>query len=227
MSRRSCAVLLALSVFLPDAGRAADKPYRASPDYPERMATIHSVAIVVSDLKSYELMVNDKPVFRDDWTDRSRENVSAALERALRARGLEVRRLQPDATEGPLQEATLLYEAVVAAVVQATYLFDFPTQKERFDYTLGDLGDAVDPAVDALVFVWGRGVNSSGGRKAFQLLLGSGSFGIDRLAVALVARDGQLLWFDAIASTGYDLRDVDSATRFVETATSQLPKVAP
>ncbi len=224
MRGQSCAVLL-VALALPAAASAGDKPYRASPEYAERMAAVHTVGIVMPDLKAYEVMVNNKPVFHAEWTDRSRENVAAALERALRARGLEVRRLEPQADEGPLQEASLLYQAVVAAVVQATYIFDFPTQKQRFDYTLGDVSDVADSDVDALVFVWGRGVNSSGGRKLFQLLIGGGSYGIDRLAIALVARDGQLLWFDSIASTNYDLRDAESARQFVDTAVSQLPEV--
>lgn len=209
------------------AGARAEEPFRAHPDLKQRLAAVRTVAVVVPDLRAFEVMRNDQPMFHAAWTDLSRENVTAALERKLQARGLVTARVRatPE-TEPLLQEVAPMYRAVLSAILQATYSNRFAAPGERFDYTLGDLS-ALAPEADAFVLVWGLGVTSSGGRRAFQLLLGSGSFGLDRLVVALVARSGEVLWFDPVVSTGYDLRDPVSAEAFVYSALRYLPEAAP
>jgi hypothetical protein len=217
---------LAAVVLGPVGEARAEESYRIHPEYKQRMAAVRSIVIVVPDLKAYELMRNDQPIFQAEWTDRSRENVFAALERQLKERGLPTRRLEvtPE-VDVALQDVAPMYRAALTAILQATYLNGFQAQKDRFDYTLGDLS-GLAPDADAFVLVWGRGVTSSGGRRAFQLFFGNGAFGVDRLMVAVVARSGELLWFDPIASTQFDLRDPASAESFVATALSNLPKVA-
>jgi hypothetical protein len=220
----SCAVIAVVLGSVTEA-RAAES-YRVHPEYKQRMAAVRSVVVVVPDLKAYELMRNDQPIFQAEWTDRSKENVFAALEGQLKERGLVSRRLEvtPE-VELALQDVAPMYRAALSAMLQATYLNSFRAQKDRFDYTLGDLSGLAADA-DAFVLVWGRGVTSSGGRRAFLILFGNGAYGVDRLMVAVVARSGEVLWFDPVASTQFDLRDPASAASFVATALSSLPKVA-
>jgi hypothetical protein len=218
-----CSLLAALAV--PAAARA-EKAYRVHPDYAQRMASVRTLAVVTPDVKAWQVMRNDQPVLNAAWTDASRENVAAALERTLQARGFATRRLaSTPKIEATLEDLRPLYRAVVSAVMQATYLNQFTAQKERFEYTVGELSAILPRDVDAFVLVWGHGATSSGGRRAFQILLGNGSYALDQLIIAVVARNGELLWFDPIGSTGYDLRDPASSESFVNTAMKNLPEV--
>jgi hypothetical protein len=219
-----CSLVVAALV-VPAAARA-EKTYRVHTEYADRMAAVRTVAIVTPDVKAYEIMRNDQPVFHSAWTDRSRENVSAALEKALQARGLATRRVNATPElEAALEDVRPMYRAVVSAVFQAAYGERFTAQKDRFDYTVGDLSPLLGADVDAVVLVWGHGATSSGGRRAFQLLLGNGSFALDRLIISVVARSGDVLWFDPIVSSNYDLRDPASSEGFVNGAMRNLPEV--
>ncbi len=218
----SCAVILILAS-VPVIAHAEPR-FRVSSEFTQRMESVRTVVIVTPDIKAYELMRNDQPVFQAAWTDTSKANVAAAIQRALVKRGLTAR-LLGDGADAALEDAAPMYRAVLAAIFEATYINKFQAQKERFEYTLGNLGPLIGEDADAAVFVWGLGAASSGGRKAFQLLLGSGSFALDRLVIAVVARDGEVLWFDAIVSGAYDLREAESCGRFVDSAMNELPEV--
>lgn len=225
MRNRALWCSLAAALVLPAAARA-EKIYRVHTEYAERMAAVRTVAIVTPDVKAFEIMRNDQAVFHSAWTDLSRENVTAALEKALQARGLATRRITATPElEAALEDVRPMYRAVVSAVFQATYGERFTAQKDRFDYTVGELAPLVGADVDAVVLVWGHGATSSGGRRAFQILLGNGSFALDRLIISVVARSGDVLWFDPIVSTGFDLRDPASSESFVNTAMKNLPEV--
>jgi len=124
----------------------------------------------------------------------------------------------------------LLYQSVVAGALQATVANQFPAKVARFEYSLGDLSAMLEAEhLDAVVFTFGQGAVSSGGRKAVQfmsaLLSGAASSGIDRLLVGVVDRRGDLLWFGTFASTSSDLRDPASAGQFVQTLAHDLPAV--
>lgn len=228
MTCRSRALALALAVALPTAGAAAPK-HRVHPEYDARMAAVRTVGLVPPEVSCYELTANGSVVPRPDWTDAVRANVAAALEGTLRARNLAVRRVAPaaPAAKEELREVQRLYEAVGGAIVQATYANSFPWKLSRFEYTLGDLGPlAAAEGVDALVFTYGVGTNSSGGRIAAELLLGATARAVDRLFVAIVDRTGAVLWFAHDFSTTSDLRDPASARRVVELVTNLLPAVA-
>jgi hypothetical protein len=100
----------------------------------------------------------------------------------------------------------------------------------RFEYSLGDLQSLFSAeGVDALVFAYGFGNISSGGRATLQVLgalLGGGySVGVDRLFLALVDRTGAVLWFDTESSTSSNLRDPASTGSFVSKMASHLPGV--
>lgn len=226
--------VLAMALLLPGAGAAEDPPpFRTCADFGKRVAALKTVGLVQPVVKAYELTASNDRVFQPEWSDQARDNVAAALEAALVARGLAVRRIDPPGpADDELREATLLYEAAVGAILEATYVFRFPAKMAHFDYALGDLRPTLGPrGVDALVFVHGVANISSGGRKTVQALsavfAGVSSRGIDRLQLALVDGGGDVLWFDAVASTSSDLRDPGSAADLVKTATDRMPPGAP
>ena len=228
-SLRQGLVLLALHALLPMAARASEvRSDRFHPD----LSALRTVGIVTPDVKVFELTASNEPVFRPDWSEQSTEAVTRSLEAVLRARGLEPRRFQPAtaARQDELREVKLLYQSVVAAILQATFANQFPAKVSRFEYSLGDLGRLLEAEqVDAVVLASGSGAVSSGGRKTVQVLsalfAGVSSSGVDRLVVGVVDRRGDVLWFGILASTSYDLREAGSADQFVQTLAKDLPAV--
>jgi hypothetical protein len=232
--RASSLVLVFGLLLLPVLGLAGEQAqHRDHPDLLTRLSGLHTVGIVTPELKVYELTASNQPVFRQDWTEQGREAVTEGLEALLQARGVATKRFEPGTSESKeeLREVRLLYDSVVAAVYQATFANQFRPKVERFEYSVGDLSQLLDAQqVDALVFTFGSGTISSGGRKAVQvvsaLFAGVTSSGLDRLLVGVVDRRGDLLWFGTFESTGSDLRDHASAAKFVRTLGSGLPAVA-
>jgi hypothetical protein len=165
-SLRQGLVLVVMYVLLPVAGRASEvRQDRVHPDIQSRLSELRTVGIVIPEVKVYEITASNQPVFRPDWSEKGTEAVTRSLEAALRARGLEPKRLQPTATQDQdqLREVRLLYQAVVAAVVQATFLNRFPAKVNRFEYSVGPVGALLErQQVDALVFAFGSGAVSSG-----------------------------------------------------------------
>lgn len=220
---------LAFLAFLPAAARAEDR-FRSHPECAARMAALKQVGVVSPVMKLFELTASNDRVFQPEWSDQARDHVLSTVEADLRARGISAVRFDPPVGKREeLRDVALLYEAVASAIVQATYANQFPAKVARFEYELGDLRDLLGPENDALLFAYGYGHISSGGRKALQALSaivsGVSSRGVDRLTLALVDRGGTVLWFDTLASTQYDLRDPDSASSFVHQLTDDLPPV--
>jgi hypothetical protein len=229
------ASLLVVALALPAAVRATDvRNGRAHPELAARLAGIHRVGVVPPEVKVFELTSGNQPVLNEKWTEGFRKAVTASVANALRSRRVEPVPFEPAAAEAKaeLAEVSQLYDAVVTAAIQATVANRFPAKLARFEYPLGDLTPLLEPAgLDALVFTWGNGVSSSGGRKALQtlsaILVGTASSGIDRLVVGVVDRRGDLLWLGTIASTGYDMRDPASVESFVANLTKDLPAAKP
>ncbi len=225
--------LAACLAALPASALAAPPEARKHPEFDARWAAIRTVGVVAPDLKIVQLTAGDTPVFRPDWTEQGKEAVTLALEAALREHGVEPVRFAPstDEEKAELVEVQALYEEVVSGVIQATYLNQFPGKVARFEYGLGDLSRLLERQhLDALVFTYGTGAVSSGGRKALQVLgavLGRYSVGVDRLFVGVVDRRGDLLWFAVRADTGSDLRDTSSAGTFVHEVSNGLPGPRP
>lgn len=236
-------VALVLLALVPALARGEEPPpYRTHPECAARLATVKSVGVTAPVTKLFELTAGNSRVFRQDWSDRAAENIAAALEASLQARGLSTRRLAaPDAAGAApaaapaasteLTEVTQLFDAVSDAILQATYANRFPEKVARFEYSVGDVEKLLAAeGVDALVFAYAFGNISSGGRKAIQALsavLGGGvTYGIDRLFLAVVDRTGTVVWFDTHGSSGHDLRDPGSAAQFVQALTAELPGAA-
>lgn len=215
----SLLALLALPVVA-----AAAPPWRVHPDYAARMAGVRTVAIVAPEVKAWELTANGTATLRPDRVELVSGNVAAGLEAALRRRRLSVKRL-PVAESGELREVGLLHDAVRAAILEATYVHQFPWKVGRFEYTLGDLSSlAAAEGVDAFVFAYGAAGNSTGGRLVINALVG-GSVPLDRLFVTLVDRTGTVLWFGEHHDADSDLLRTGSAVGFVENLLEPLPRV--
>lgn len=225
------AILLCLVLFLPAPARAAEKDYRAHPEYMTQMASVKTVGVLHPKMRVFELTAGGGREFKPDLSEQSAQVVGDAVAAALGQRGLSVKHLELMPQMGEeLRDIVLLYEAVHDAIVQATYANEFPRKMARFEYSLGDLQSVLDQCgVDAVVFTYGSANVSSGGRRVVQVLgalFGPGySVGIDRIQLAMVDRSGAVVWFAARASTSHELRDPQSAESFVRGMTMHLPAV--
>jgi hypothetical protein len=220
-----------LVVLLPVPVRAEEPHYRLHPEFATRMRAVKTIAVIRPTMRLYELTAGGGRTLKPDWSEKSTTVIGDALAAAIARRGQSVVRLEPAPQEAePWRDVTLLYNAVGGAILQATYTNQFPRKLARFDYSLGDLAPLLEPrGADAILFAFGTANISSAGRSALQVLgalVGPGySVGIDRIFLGLVDRSGAVLWFDTFASTGYDLRDPESAAQFVQNVTDHLPEV--
>lgn len=223
---RSRAILLGVLALLVLPGAAPNDEHRVHPELEARIGAVRTLGLVEPQVDAFELDASGARVPRPDWSELGRANVLAALEAEMRAHGFEVKAVsaaEPGAKE-ELRQVTLLYEAVGAAIVQATYVNAFPWKLDRFEYTVGDIAALTAAAgVDALVFTYAIANISSGGRVALQVLGAAGS-GIDWLIVGIVDRNGEVLWFGRVHSTASDVRNPATAAVLVRTATDRLPR---
>jgi hypothetical protein len=170
-----------------------------------------------------------------EWTDTARRLLNDSLVSAQSRRGVEVVQLTGLASEDEALLAeyrTLL--RVVASQVQEYSMFAgnrIPTKRNRLDWSVGPgaarLGELAH--ADYAVFLYTHDAYGSTGRKVAQLLagglLGVGiSSGVHVGYAGLVdLRTGDLLWVNADAQMGGDVRDAEGAARRVEQLLEDYP----
>jgi hypothetical protein len=155
-----------------------------------------------------------------EWTAQASRNVVTALSEGLRARKL---RSKPLSWKGDaeLDEVRLLYAEVASAIWRYTYPpYAFPHKRDRFDYTVGPVGRILDRAgVDVLLIAAGLGQTGADGRR-ISLLAGRSTA---LLALGLVDRRGDVMWFDVWGGNAVDLRSEADVTETVAKLLSELP----
>jgi len=184
-----------------------------------------------------------------DWTDEARKYIEIAL--AARQNGLGNRVVMAPEVYGADAQLVAEYSALFAAVSQSVINYQFfvgnrlPTKKRDnkaniFDWSLGSGVSALPGAKDAdyALFIYNKDAYGSTGRKLLQIvaLLGPGiaiKSGEHAGYAALVdLKTGDVLWLNADASMGGDVRTADGAIKRVgqlleDFPGSARPKVAP
>jgi len=195
---------------------------RARGDATSRLASVRTAALIPMVVKEYEVSAGGVVEFKEDWSTEARKALEDALAFELKARRIELRRIEPDAeTKEEIEDLRLLSEAVNASV---------PFPGSAFDFSLGPVAPLLDRyGADALLFVWARSRIPSGGRKALAFLSGSGESDAGRVTITLVDRSGDVVWYDSRARLGSnaDLRSTDSAAELVRLLLSDLPPAKP
>jgi hypothetical protein len=228
---RSRAILigsLAL-LLLPAAAPLPTDQYRTTAELEQRLAALKTIGVVEPIVDAYELGAGGTRTFRPEWSEAGRAALWAAIEAELSGWGWAAKRVQVTrpADRGELHDARLLYEDVGSAIVQATITNLFPAKEQRFDYSVGDVGQVAAAAqVDGLVFAQGIANISSAGRAALQVFTSTGS-GVAWLTFAITDRSGDVLWFARVRSTESDVRDPGGAATLVHHATVLLPRRTP
>jgi hypothetical protein len=195
---------------------------RARTDFRSRLPSIRSAALLTLDVKEYEVSAGGVAELKEDWSSAAQRAIHDALTAELRARQIELRQVEPEPdTAEEIEDLRALTEAVNASI-------RFPNAK--FDYSLGPVNALADRYnVDALVFVWARARLPTGGRKVVAALLGSGAGAeVGQVAISIVDRSGEVLWFDhrALVGSRGDLQQVETAAELMRAIVSDLPQPA-
>ncbi len=175
-----------------------------------------------------------------DWTEKARQNIDAAL--AQRQAGLGNIVIAAPESFGEdamrVEEYTQLFAAISQAVINYQFFVGnrLPTKKRDnkagvFDWSLGegvrDLPGAKD--ADYALFIYNKDAYGSTGRKLLQVvaLLGPGiavQSGEHAGYAGLVdLKTGDLLWLNADAAMGGDVREADGAVKRVGQLLEEFP----
>jgi hypothetical protein len=235
--RGTAALLLALALLL-----GACAPTIPS-NYAEREARAKKLGNLVAlpaTVEICELTAGGMKEQRDDWCAVGKKHIESALAEILREKGYALKPWKGGGrAEQEVAEIRPLYRAVMNSIYSHAIFRDggdnlnfFPERSKNFDYTLGPLDKVLaEHKGDGLLLVRGEDEISSAGRKALQVVRSINPFdqpdraGVTWVEVALADRSGDILWFGSLSNAGgYDLRDPDSARKFVRQALDDFPE---
>lgn len=203
-----------------------------------RAQKLRNVVLLSPDTRISELSAGGVREHRADWSAAGRMNLEKAIIKNLAEQGISVKVLKvPADLESEADEIKILYRAVIHSIYTHAYYWSgrnpdfFPDRMRKFDYTLGSLDRLLDEhKADGLLLVQAEDEISSSGRKALLVVevinpLGTkGTAGMTTAVIALADRKGDILWDNFfVRSGGYDLRDPDSATSFVNVLLDGFP----
>jgi len=231
-------LLVAGCVATPEWYRMYQGPDRYHPELARRSKAVRVLALLPPDIKIYELTAGGVSELRDDWSTAGRETVSKALVQAFKRRNIAVKPLPVErGAQEAFEEVYTLYRAVSSSIIEHTYRdHPFPQKLQSFDYSVGALDTLLQRhQTDGLVIVYGIDEISTAGRKVLRgvgLVLGAItgqpvlSKGTTALSIALVDRSGSILWYKIEGDEGgFDLRDPESTTGFVQQLVAGFPEV--
>ncbi|WP_439484640.1 hypothetical protein [Blastomonas fulva] len=174
-----------------------------------------------------------------DWTEQARANIGIALDGLQRSLGNDVIIAPPAYGEDAraLNEHMALFAAVSQAVIQYQFFVGnrLPTKKrdnkaEVFDWSLGEGVGNLPGAegADYALFIYNRDVYGSTGRKMLQLVGALAGVGVSSgehvgYAGLVDLKTGELLWLNADAQMGGDVREKDGAEKRIRQLLEDFP----
>lgn len=174
-----------------------------------------------------------------DWTEQARANIGVALDGLQRSLGNEVIVAPPAYGDDArtLNEHMALFAAVSQAVIQYQFFVGnrLPTKKrdnkaDVFDWSLGKSVASLPGAdgADYALFIYNRDVYGSTGRKMLQvvgMLAGVGVTSGEHVGYAGLVdlKTGDLLWLNADAQMGGDVRERDGADKRIRQLLEDFP----
>ncbi len=218
--------------------------YRAHPQFEMRSKDIKTTGLLSPDIKVYEFTAGGMRELRDDWCVKGKDNVQKAMMDCLMEKAFTIKPIAVDPDmEEELSDIYALYRAVNISINLHTRIEgqQFPEKVKNFDYSIGSMEKILNRyGGDALFFVTGFDEISTSGRqvlKAVGIIAGvavaaagvGGAIivprsGITLVSVALVDPSGAILWYNLKANAGgYDLRQTESATKFVREVLADYP----
>lgn len=212
-------------------------PPNTHPDTRARAGAIGVIGVLRPQVGIYRITAGGQVQRIEDWTVQGGNNLIAAAVTQLGRRRTRPVMIEPDtAASLVLDEMLPLYEAVSASIGRRSY-GESPVldrRPGRFDHSVGPLDDVLAPQeADALLVITAYDQISTFGRKALtaigkitSLLFGEPPpEGATFLTMALLDRDGTVLWYGELEDRGgYDLRKRGSAAKAVRAVLETFPE---
>jgi hypothetical protein len=194
----------------------ASPAYRVHPDFMSRARGLQKPALMLAEVRIYEISPGGVVQVRDDWSRAGKENLIKALTETFMEKRLRVTPLTVNEERAEdVREIRALYKAVDKSIRLHGYGPQlFPEKKKQFVYSLGPSERTLSRlGADSMIFMIGSGQISASEQKAWMSISVSDSY-------------GTILWHCVRHTVDqYDLRDVESATEFVEDLLSSFPEV--
>lgn len=187
------------------------------------------VLVMTPNVQLHILTAAGMPEPREDWSVAGRDNLASNIAAFVQTESHTPSALDPStAMEGRVGQIIRLHDAVGGSLMMRAAL---PTQRDRFEWTLGEgvreLGAAHN--ADYALFVGAYGTYASAGRVAMMVgmsLLGVGIPLGNQIAYASLVdlRTGNIIWFNTVvAAPGQDMRDPEGATSLVQSLMKDAP----
>lgn len=195
------------------------------------------IVLMPLDVELFELSAGGLPDPRADWTDAARTNLASALNAERETLGLNLGTydeagVAPEVVDR-LDQVQKLHGAVGQAIALHHYtpLFELPSKKGRFDWSLGPsvaiLHDAT--GADYALFTYVRDSYTSAGRAAvivIAALFGVSVPGGQQVGFASLVdlESGEIVWFNRMARGWGDLRTAEAARETAKELLTGFPK---
>lgn len=187
------------------------------------------VLVMTPNVELHILSAAGIPEPREDWSVSGRDNLATHIAAFVQAESHTASALDPTtAMEGRVGQIIRLHDAVGVSLMQRAAL---PTQRDRFEWTLGEgvqeLGAAHD--ADYALFVGAYGTYASAGRVAVMIGLAALGVGVPLGSQMVYAslvdlRTGNVIWFNTvIAAPGQDMRTPEGAQSLVRSLMQGAP----
>ncbi|UCE35432.1 MAG: hypothetical protein JSV40_05910 [Deltaproteobacteria bacterium] len=194
----------------------ASPAYRTHPDFTSRARGLQKPALILAEVRIYEISPGGVVQVRDDWSRAGKENLIKALIEAFMGKGSRVTPLTVNEESAEdVREIKALYKAVDKSMRLHGYGPQlFPEKRKRFVYSLGPSEKTLSRlGADSMIFISGSGQISASEQKTC-------------ISIAVSDSCGTILWHCVRHTVDqYDLRGVESATDFVEDLLSSFPEV--
>lgn len=217
----------------------ASTTYRASPNYPNIVKEIKTLAVMPPDVKMFEISAGGMTQQMDEWSETAKVNITQALKKEFADRyEIKIKFIDEKWLKDNYAEAWRKNRSLYNAVSNSAYshgfpgVGSFPHKLEKFDYTLGPEITQLSAALeaDALLFVWGVDYEVTGGRAAVEFfqaaLVGVYYFHPSILTMGLVnSKTGDLDWISIPSnSSEYNFRNPKHIESLVRCLTSSYAK---
>jgi hypothetical protein len=227
MRYREMIALLALGAML-SACTSTQKQVAASAPVNWTTESGKRVVLVDPDVELSELTAGGITEARADWTATGKGFIKSDIASTLQAKGIVT--TSADSISDPHEvQLVKLYGAVGLSILQNA-IFNLPTKKNNFDWTLGPGVSAMREHYqgDYALFVFVRDSYTTAGRALLMLgaaIMGVGIQGGQQVGFASLVdlRTGRVVWFNQLLSTGGNLKEEKPAATTVKNLLNGMP----
>lgn len=212
MKRTLCLLVSLLSVTVLN-GCAAQKSYISHPDFTNQMNSPATIGVVIGMAKCYRIDSAGKATIDEEKTRSMRTCVEEGALKAFSENGYEAKIVGMDKD---IKKIVQTYSSVHRNIRN-----QFPGGEESVSnpVNFGNLSPLMDRSgIDVLAVIVAYDEESTAGRTAAKLglsIISSYQPDVGFATIALIDRDGRILYFDSPAGVNYNLTDKESAEKLL------------